>query len=148
MNLQQYLRHSLLIVLKYTLNPLTRRLARASVGPFTIIRHVGRRSGKVYETPIIVSRVTDGFVIELTYGPDVDWHKNVVAAGRCTVVWHGQEYVIDQIEPVDTQTGRAAFSPPQQLILRLLKRKHFEKLKVQHENPPLDVAIMKERQRA
>jgi deazaflavin-dependent oxidoreductase (nitroreductase family) len=131
MKLQQQFRHSLLIILKYTLNPLTRRLARSSFGPFSIVRHVGRRSGKRYETPIIMSRVDDGFVIELTYGHDVDWHKNVVAAGGCTVVWHGKEYVIDAIEPLDTSTGRAAFTPLQQLILRLLGKKHFEKMKVQ-----------------
>ena len=131
MNLQQRLRHGLLIILKYTLNPLTRRLARSSFGPFSIVRHVGRRSGKRYETPIIVSRVRDGFVIELTYGPDVDWHKNVLAAGSCSLVWHGQEYLIDKIEPLDTETGRAAFPPSQRLILCLLGRKHFEKMKVQ-----------------
>jgi hypothetical protein len=78
-----------------------------------------------------VSRVKGGFVIKLTYGPDVDWHKNVLAAGSCTVVWHGREYVIEKIEPLDTETGRAAFPPSQQLILRLLGRKHFEKLKFQ-----------------
>jgi deazaflavin-dependent oxidoreductase (nitroreductase family) len=131
MNLQQQLRNGLLIVLKYTLNPLTRRLARSSFGPFSIVQHIGRRSGKLYETPIIVGPVKDGFVIELTYGHDVDWHKNVLAAGGCTVIWHGKEYVIDKIEPLDTETGRAAFSPPQQLILRLLRRKHFEKMKFQ-----------------
>lgn len=131
MKLQQQLRHGLLIVLKYTLNPLTRRLARSSFGPFSIVRHVGRRSGKLYETPIIVGPVKDGFVIELTYGHDVDWHKNVLAAGGCTVIWHGKQYVIDKIEPLDTETGRAAFTPPQQLILRLLRRKHFEKMKFQ-----------------
>jgi hypothetical protein len=131
MNLQQRLRNSFLTVLKYTLNPLTRRLARSSFGPFSIVRHVGRRSSKLYETPIIVAPVKDGFVIELTYGHDVDWHKNVLAAGGCTLVWHGKEYVIDKIEPLDTETGRAAFSPSQQLILRLLRRKHFEKMKFQ-----------------
>jgi deazaflavin-dependent oxidoreductase (nitroreductase family) len=131
MNLQQRLRRGLLTMLKYTLNPLTRRLARSSFGPFSIVRHVGRRSGKLYETPIIVAPVKDGFVIELTYGPDVDWHKNVLAAGGCTVVWHGKKFMIDKIEPLDTETGRAAFSLPQQLILRLLRRKHFEKLKFQ-----------------
>ena len=131
MNLQRQLRNGWLNVLKYTLNPLTRRLARSSFGPFSIVRHVGRRSGKQYETPIIVSRVRDGFVIELTYGPDVDWHKNVLAAGSCSLVWHGQEYLIDKIEPLDTETGRAAFPPSQRLILCLLGRKHFEKMKVQ-----------------
>ena len=124
-------RKSLLIVLKYTLNPLTRRLARASIGPFTIVRHVGRRSGKLYETPIIAIPVKDGFVIELTYGHDVDWHKNVLAAGGCRVVWHGRDYAIGKIEPLNTATGRAAFTPPQQLILRIIRRKHFEKMKFQ-----------------
>jgi deazaflavin-dependent oxidoreductase (nitroreductase family) len=135
MNLQQRLRKALLVVLKHTLNPLTRRLARSALGPFTLIRHVGRRSGKLYETPIIARPVADGFVIELTYGPDVDWHKNVLAAGGCTLVWHGKEYVIDQIEPLDTEIGRAAFSPPQQLILHLLRRKHFEKMGFQPRDP-------------
>lgn len=130
MTLQQQLRNGWLIALKYLLNPLTRQLARASVGPFSLVRHVGRRSGQPYETPIIVSPVADGFVIELTYGPEVDWHKNVLAAGGCTMVWQGQEFVINQIEPLDTETGRAAFPPPP-LILRLLGRKHFEKLKFQ-----------------
>jgi deazaflavin-dependent oxidoreductase (nitroreductase family) len=131
MNLEQHLRNSWLVLLKYSLNPLTRRLARSSFGPFSIVRHIGRRSGKLYETPIIAAPARDGFVIELTYGDDVDWHKNVLAAGGCTVIRHGKEYVIDKIEPIDTETGRASFSPLQQLILRLLRRKHFEKLKIQ-----------------
>ena len=131
MSLQQQLRKDLLIVLKHTLNPLTRQLARSSIGPFTIVRHVGRRSGKLYETPIIVSPVDDGFVIELTYGYDVDWHKNVLAAGGCTLLWHGKEYVVDRIERIDTEAGLAAFPPPQRQILRLLRRKHFEKMKFQ-----------------
>ena len=92
------------------------------------MRHVGRRSGKVYETPIIVSRVEDGFMIELTYGSDVDWHKNVLVAGGCTLVWHGQEYAISNIEQFDTETGMAAFPPQQRWVLRLLRRTHFEKI--------------------
>jgi deazaflavin-dependent oxidoreductase (nitroreductase family) len=129
MDLKPQLHRGLLIVLKHTLNPLTRRLARSSFGPFAIVRHIGRRSAKVYETPIIVAPVQDGFVIELTYGYDVDWHKNVLAAGGCTVLRHGQAFVINKIEPIDAETGRAAFSPPQQFILRILRRKEFEKLK-------------------
>jgi hypothetical protein len=125
----------LLIFLKHTLNPLTCRLARSSIGPFTIVWHVGRRSGRLYETPIIAVLVVDGFVIELTYGYDVDWHKNVLAAGGCTLVWHNKEYVIGKVEPLDTETGRAAFTLPQQTILRILKREHFEKLKFQQSYP-------------
>lgn len=131
MSLRQQLRKGLLTILKYTLNPLTRRLARSSVGPFTLVRHVGRRSGKLYETPIVVSPVDDGFVIELTYGHDVDWHKNVLAAGGCTIIWRGKEYVIDRIEPMDAEAGRAAFPQPQRTILRIMGMKHFENMKIQ-----------------
>ena len=131
MNLKQQLRNTFLTVLKYTLNPLTRRVAHSSFGPFAIVRHVGRHSGKIYETPIIARPVEDGFVIELSYGYDVDWHKNVLAAGGCTMIWHRKEYVIDKIEPLDTKTGMAAYPPPLRLILRVLGRKDFEKMKFQ-----------------
>lgn len=127
----QQLRRAFLVLLKHTLNPLTRRLARSSLGPFSIIRHVGRRSGKLYETPIIVAPHADGFVIELTYGPDVDWHKNILAAGGGTVVWRGKEYHFNRIEPLDTAAGLAAFPVSQRLILRLAGRRHFELLRLQ-----------------
>ena len=131
MSLQQRLRRGFFSVLKHTLNRVTIRLARSAIGPFSIVRHVGRRSGRIYETPIIARRVVDGFMVELTYGPDVDWHKNLAAAGRCTLVWHGKEYAINSIERVDPETGLAAFSTVQQVILRLLKRRHFEKMRFQ-----------------
>jgi deazaflavin-dependent oxidoreductase (nitroreductase family) len=130
MGIKIQLRKGFLTVIKHTLNPLTRRLARLPFGPITIIRHVGRRSGKLYETPIMAMPVAGGFVIELTYGYDVDWHKNVLAAGGCTLVRHGKEYAIDKIEPLDAATGRAAFPPPERTILRLLGMKHFELLKI------------------
>jgi hypothetical protein len=131
MNVKQQLHRGWLIVLKYTLNPLTRWLARSSVGSFAIVRHIGRHSGKVYETPIIVAPIKDGFVIELTYGHNVDWQKNVLAAGGCTILRHSKEFVINKIEPIAAETGRAAFSPPQRFILRLLRRRDFEKLRIQ-----------------
>ena len=124
-----------LLILKHTLNPLTRRLGRLPFGPVTLVRHVGRRSGKTFETPIMVARVPQGFVIELTYGPDVDWHKNMLAAGGCTLVFHGRDYRIDRIEPLDAATGRAAFPLPARLILALLHRTHFELLRPQAAAP-------------
>jgi hypothetical protein len=132
MGLQHQLHKGLRSVLKYTVNPLTRRLARSSFGPFSIIRHVGRRSGKRYETPIIVAPLGGDFVIELTYGLNVDWRKNVMAGGG-VLLRHRKEYVISGIEPVDSATGLVAFPRLQQFILRLLRRKHFEIMKVQQE---------------
>jgi hypothetical protein len=51
---------------KHITNRITRRFARFSRGPFALVRHVGRRSGKPYETPIMVEPTADGFVIALT----------------------------------------------------------------------------------
>ncbi|HEX6608385.1 MAG TPA: nitroreductase family deazaflavin-dependent oxidoreductase, partial [Chloroflexia bacterium] len=56
---------------KRFVNPLLHNLGRASFGPFALLRHVGRRSGKTYEIPIMVWPVQDGFLIALTYGRQV-----------------------------------------------------------------------------
>jgi hypothetical protein len=84
----------------------------------------------VYETPVILAEVPDGFVAELTYGPDVDWYRNVVAAGGCTVIHHGREYVVDRISELAPDEGLAAFPYPPRLVLRLLRRHAFRLLAV------------------
>lgn len=100
-------------------NPLLRTFANASHGPFAIIRHVGRRSGKPYETTIMVWPLGEGFVIALTYGDSVDWYRNILAAGRCTLRWHGREYTLGKPEPIDVRTALPAFPPLIKMILRI-----------------------------
>src|SRR3954452_17848988 len=109
-------RRRFLSVLKHTLNHVTTRVARSGHGPFSLVRHVGRRSGRSYETPVILAEVPDGFVAELTYGPDVDWYKNVVAAGGCTVVHHGREYPATAVLPCPPEQGLAAYPPPARAV--------------------------------
>jgi len=127
------LKRGFLRVLKHTLNPSTLAAARKGRGPFSLVRHVGRKSGRIYETPVILARADGGFVAELTYGPDVDWYRNVVAAGGCTVVVRGVEHEIDRVEPFPTGAGIRAFGYPAALVLRLLRRHEFRYL---HEAPP------------
>jgi deazaflavin-dependent oxidoreductase (nitroreductase family) len=94
---------------KYVTNRLLRYFAKLSYGPFAIIRHVGRRSGKPYETVIWVWPLGAGFVIALTYGPEVDWYRNMRAAGGGTLVWHKRVYVVGKPEPIDAKTALPAF---------------------------------------
>ena len=94
---------------KYVTNRLLRVFTNLSFGPFAIIRHVGRRSGKPYETVIWVWRLGESFVIALTYGPEVDWYRNMQAAGGGTVVWHKRVYVVGKPEPLDARTAMQAF---------------------------------------
>src|SRR5579859_4737387 len=131
MSLIQPVRSGFLRFLKHYFNPLIRRIAHSAHGPFAIVRHIGRRSGKTYETPIIVAPTNNGFVFELTYGPQVDWYKNMLAAGGCTLVWHGRDYLIGRIEPMGTRVGRAAFPQPFRVALWLIGKKDFLKMVVQ-----------------
>ena len=61
-----------------------------------VIRHVGRRTGRLYETPVGPFPTDDGFVIALPYGTSSDWVKNVLAAGSATLVTEGQTYEVDR----------------------------------------------------
>ena len=112
-------------ILKHTLNPVTLRAARCGRGPFSIVTSVGRKSGRIYETPIIVQPTEGGFMIELTYGDQVQWYRNVLAAGGCKLTYKGIGYAVIGIEPVDAATGLAAFPPSQRRILTFLHRSHF-----------------------
>ncbi len=120
---------------KHFLNPLTSKIARASWGPFAIIYHVGRRSGKLYETPIWVFPTVDGFVIALTYGPEVDWYKNVSAAGRCRILWHRREYALEEIESTDAKSALPFFPRFVSMVLRSMRVQHFVKMKFRTAKP-------------
>jgi deazaflavin-dependent oxidoreductase (nitroreductase family) len=72
-------------------------------GIASIIRHVGRTTGRPYETPVQAVATDDGFVIALPYGPNTDWLKNVLASGSATIVHEGNTYRVD---------GRRSFQLP------------------------------------
>jgi deazaflavin-dependent oxidoreductase (nitroreductase family) len=64
------------------------------VPPMAVVHHVGRKSGKRYRTPVLAFRTAKGFVIPMTYGRDVDWGRNLLAAKRCEVVQLGRRRVL------------------------------------------------------
>lgn len=71
---------------RLALNRLLRRVAWWAPG-FGVLVHQGRRSGRTFRTPLCVFRRGgggdhEGYVIALTYGPETDWVKNVMAAGQ------------------------------------------------------------------
>jgi deazaflavin-dependent oxidoreductase (nitroreductase family) len=91
--------------------PLSRRVARFNkhvtnrvTGPFAgslpgfaVVTHAGRRSGTTYRTPVNVFRDGNRYVFALTYGPDADWVRNVVAAGGCELRTRGR--TVRLVEP-------------------------------------------------
>lgn len=113
---------------KRYLNRLTLKIARTKHGPFAIVQHKGRRSGKSYETPIIVRRVPEGVVFALTYGPGVDWYRNILASGKCTLILHGSKLKLDSPQTISAQEGINSFPFPFNVILKAVKKEHFFKM--------------------
>lgn len=79
-------------------NPITLQSAGKRSSTYAAVTHLGRRSGHTYTTPVRAIPFGDGFVIPLPYGADTDWCRNVLAAGKCTLRWHEQEYLLEQPE--------------------------------------------------
>lgn len=123
-------------VLRTTVNRAVLRAVRRGRGPFSLIRHTGRRTGRPYETPMLLVPHGDDLIAELTYGPRVAWHRNVVAAGgRCVVLRRGVTYRIDAVRPCDPEVGRRAFGRPTALLLRLARRREYRILQVAGRDP-------------
>ena len=80
----------------------------------SIVRHVGRKSGQTYETPVNAVATDDGFVIALPYGLNTDWLKNVLASGSATIVDEGNTYLVDHPEVVPLSVAEPLFSPKDQ----------------------------------
>jgi deazaflavin-dependent oxidoreductase (nitroreductase family) len=80
---------------KYALNPLVRRTAGRRRAYAAALHHVGRRSGREFTTPVGAEPAADGFVIPLAYGTDVDWLRNLRAAGRARLTVQGRDHTVD-----------------------------------------------------
>jgi deazaflavin-dependent oxidoreductase (nitroreductase family) len=114
---------------KYTLNHMTRRFAGKPRSPLAKIRHIGSKSGKAYETPVIAQKTNRSFIIPIAYGTDSDWYHNVLTAGHCKILWRGKEYTLTDPRPVDAQSVIREFPVfPQQLMLRILGTDHVIKM--------------------
>ena len=72
------------------MNPRQLRRAGRPGAYASIIRHLGRRTGRPYETPVGVVADGDGFLIVLPYGRGTQWLRNVLAAGEATLVTEGR----------------------------------------------------------
>jgi deazaflavin-dependent oxidoreductase (nitroreductase family) len=86
---------------------------------FGILTHLGRKSGRVYRTPINVFRASNGFIIALTYSSQSQWVKNVLATGGCELKTRGKEYQLSAPNVVRDPTRRR-FPIPVRIVLRIV----------------------------
>ena len=94
---------------------------------FGILTHVGRKSGRVYRTPINVFRISNRFIIALTYSSNSEWVKNVLAAGGCELKTWGKKYQLFAPAVVHDPT-RQRFPIPVRLVLKLVGADEYMEL--------------------
>ena len=96
---------------------------------FGILTHIGRKSGKIYRTPVNVFRSGNGLVIALTYSSESEWVKNVLAAGGCQIQTRGKVYELSMPTVVHDPTRRR-FPIPVRNVLKLVGANEYMELAI------------------
>ena len=84
-----------------------------------IVVHRGRRSGREYRTPIAVFQRPGGYAVALTYGPDAEWIRNVLAAGGATLETQGRRVRVTNPRVIHDPARRLVPLPVRD-VLRLI----------------------------
>ena len=86
---------------------------------FAILHHVGRTSGRAFAIPINAFPDGNDYILALTYGPNTDWVKNVLAAHGCEIVTRGQRIRLTNPR-IETDTDRHWAPPALRPLLRFV----------------------------
>ncbi|MEO6794533.1 MAG: nitroreductase family deazaflavin-dependent oxidoreductase [Mycobacterium sp.] len=97
-------------------NPLFRPVS-GWVPLWSLVEHTGRRSGKVYRTPVSAFHTADGVAVLLPYGTDRDWVKNLTAAGGGRVKVSGKTFDVINPRVVPTAEAVGLLKPPWRQLL-------------------------------
>ena len=92
---------------------------------WAILRHTGRKSGTVYETPLVARPTPDGFIIPLPFGDATQWAKNLLAAGDGSLRFAGREYLINEPRLVDLDEAAHFLAVPIRFVSRRLGLRHW-----------------------
>ena len=80
-------------------------------GEYPVVTHVGRKSGRTYQTPMDAYPTNSGFVLVARYGPESDWVQNIMAAGEASLRIGGEDHdlrsprLVSQEEALDSLTS-------------------------------------------
>ena len=100
-------------------NGMTRNIAGTERSSWGLLTHVGRRSGRAYQTSLGAHPYRDGFLLPLGYGPRTDWYRNLMATGRGTLVWKGHTYELERPELISGADAMHAWPIGSRILLRL-----------------------------
>ena len=86
-------------------------------GKYPVVTHVGRTSGRSYQTPLDAFPTKTGYVLVARYGPNSDWVQNVLAADAATLRVDGEDHPLDSPRLVSQEEALDALvfdEPPAQ----------------------------------
>lgn len=101
-------------------NPRMLRHAGQPGAELSVLRHVGRSSGKPYETPIGVYPLEEGYLVNLSYGQETDWLRNLRAAGTAELVVDGQAHQVSAARVVGWAEAAPHLFPGHTFFVRIL----------------------------
>ena len=91
-----------------------------------IVHHRGRKSGRMYATPLGVRpAVGGGFVIPLTFSDASHWYQNIQTGGGCVITYRGVDHTVARPTVVDRATTGPAYPRYERLALRLIGINEF-----------------------
>jgi hypothetical protein len=128
------------------LNPYALKLS-SRIPPFATLHHVGRASGRSYSTPVAAVAAREPIspetvavpgspvsiaeerpvlvLIGLPWGDTVDWLRNALAAGECTLTRAGTEYRVDRIRVIDAPEARELLGASARMLARIPTMRKF-----------------------
>ena len=79
-----------------------------------MVTHIGRSSGRTYQTPLDAFPTHSGFVLVARYGPGSDWVRNVLAAGSAMLRVEGTDWELGSPRLVGVEEAAAVLvsKPP------------------------------------
>lgn len=131
----KYIRYNQREINKRYVNPLMLNFAGHRYNPQGIVYHKGRKSGRSYTTPVTILPVTNGFIIPLPYGTDVDWCRNILAAEQCTIQWHGNIYTVIEPTVKNAEDVINKLPPMRQKIFHMIGVKSVLKVRIATVSP-------------
>ena len=106
------------------LGPLARRLPGMG-----FVVHIGRSSGKIYRTPVMIFHRNGHLIIALTYGAESQWVLNVLAKGTCEFETQGK--ILHLVNPrVVHDEERSAMPGLVRVVLGVLNASDFLELTI------------------
>ena len=103
-------------------------IAGRRLSPVAFMVHKGRRSGRRYRTPVMPLPLAGGFLVSLPYGPDRDWVRNLLAAGRATLQRGGRSFELADPRLLDAAGAAPLLPAALRPALRVATRIRFVRL--------------------